>query len=134
MFKTKISWHYLGLGMFILSVIFFEEKECRLFWETKLMAKDTIETAHSNKGKWWLNNAEKYREMKAKIMHKEHLHNAIVRARLWTWETKMKWLKDKLNLIQSKRYRYRKNCCLPPPILVSVLVPHKVGGIAGKIV
>lgn len=45
------------------------------------MAKDTIETAHSNKEKWCLNNAENT-EMKAKIMHKEPLHNAMIRVRL----------------------------------------------------
>lgn len=62
--------------MFIPSVtLIFKEKEWRLFWETKLMAKDTIETAHSNKETWWLHDAEKHREMKAKIMHREHLHN-----------------------------------------------------------
>lgn len=73
----------LKLGMFICSVMFpLKEKEWRLFWETKLMAKDTIETAHSNKEKWWLNNAEKYRKMKAKIMNKEYLHDAIIRVRL----------------------------------------------------
>lgn len=46
------------------------------------MAKDTIETAHSNKEKWWPDNTEKQEKMKAKIMHKEHLHNEIIRERL----------------------------------------------------
>lgn len=69
--------------MFIHSVMLpLKEKERRLFWETKLMAKDTIETAHSNKENWWLNNEEKYGKMKTKIMLKKHLHNAIIRVRL----------------------------------------------------
>ena len=49
-FKSKTFWYYLGLEMFIHSVVLLlKEKGRRLFWETKLMAKDTIETAHSNK-------------------------------------------------------------------------------------
>lgn len=43
-------------------MLLFKEKEWRLFWETKLMAKDTMETAHSNKEKWWKNNAGKYKD------------------------------------------------------------------------
>lgn len=36
--------------MFIPSVmLIFKEKEWRLFWETKLMAKDTMETAHTTR-------------------------------------------------------------------------------------
>lgn len=69
--------------MFILSVmLFLKEKERRLFWETKLMAKDTIETAHSNKEERWLNKAEKYGKMKTKIVLKKHSHNAVIRVRL----------------------------------------------------
>lgn len=62
--------------MFIPSVMpIFKEKERRLFWEKKLMAKNTIETAHSNKETRWLLDPEKHREMKAKIMNRGHLHN-----------------------------------------------------------
>lgn len=46
----------------------------------------------------------------------------------------MEWLKGKLHLIQSERYRYRKNCYSPSPMLVSFLVSRDIGGISGKIV